>query len=198
MWIPEVWNQFTMQFLIVLEIIQIKFWVQTKTYWIGYSYCRRKRSGLLVLNVEIAVLILFSHEMIKHSDKVVIENCLFISKSISFALLLIFNYWFLFSWDSHNCETFCLSKGFLNVSISNIKRPFRKALINRAISSRNDIRKFFSCKMLGDIPSFKLKKLPAKHFLETHNNHNVVFYLSAIFILLECNLYQITFFRFYL
>ena len=44
----------------------------------------------------------FRHEIIKLPDKVIMENCLFISESINFNLPYIFNHWFTFSSDSHN------------------------------------------------------------------------------------------------
>ena len=40
--------------------------------------------------------VLYKHKMIEHSDKIVIENCLFISKSISFGLLSVLIIGFLF------------------------------------------------------------------------------------------------------
>ena len=39
----------------------------------------------------------FRHEIIKLPDKIKMENCLFIGKSINFNLLPIFNHWFTFS-----------------------------------------------------------------------------------------------------
>ena len=44
-------------------------------------------------------------EIIKLPDKIIMENYLFISKSISFNLPSILNHWFTFSSDSHNYET---------------------------------------------------------------------------------------------
>ena len=46
----------------------------------------------------------------------------------------------------------------------------RETPISNAISSWNDIEKFFSFnKMLHGVPPFKLKSLLAKHFLEIYN-----------------------------
>ena len=89
-----------------------------------------------------------------------------------FDLPLIFNHWFTFSSDPLWYETSSSSKGSLKVDISNIKRYDKEGLINSAISSRNEIEKRISSnKMLRDIPSFELKSLLAKHFLETYNAH---------------------------
>ena len=48
--------------------------------------------------------LLFRHEITKLPDKIIMENCLFISKPINSNLLPIFNHWFTFSSDSHNYE----------------------------------------------------------------------------------------------
>ena len=77
----------------------------------------------------------YRHEIFKLHDKITVENCLFISKSINFGLPSIFNHWFTFSKDSHRYKRSCSSKGFLKVNIVNTKKYGRKALINTAISS---------------------------------------------------------------
>ena len=71
----------------------------------------------------------------KLHDKTIIENCLFISKSISFDLPSIFNNWFTFSSVPHRYETSCSLKGFLKVNNENTKKYSRKALVNSATSS---------------------------------------------------------------
>ena len=54
----------------------------------------------------------YRHEIVKLHDKIITENCLFISKSINFDLPSIFNNWFTFSSDSHRYEASCSLKGF--------------------------------------------------------------------------------------
>ena len=54
----------------------------------------------------------FRLEIIKIPDKILMENCLFTSKSIDFNLPLIFNHWFTFSSDSHDYETLAFQKSF--------------------------------------------------------------------------------------
>ena len=75
----------------------------------------------------------YSHEIIKLHDKIIIENCLFISKSINFDLPSIFSNWFTFYPDSHRYQTSCYLKGFLKVNIANTKKYGRESLINSAI-----------------------------------------------------------------
>ena len=112
----------------------------------------------------------YRHEIVKLHDKIIIENGLFISKSINFNLPSIFNNWFTFSSDSHRYKTSCSLKGFLKVNIANTKKYGRGALINSAISSWNDIQKYFSSnKILHDAPTFKLKSLLKNYFLDTYN-----------------------------
>ena len=86
----------------------------------------------------------FRHEIIKLPDKIIMENCLFISKSIKFNLSPIFNHWFTFSSDSHNYETSSSSKGLLKVKTVNTKKYGREAMTNNAVSSWNNIQKSFS------------------------------------------------------
>ena len=88
----------------------------------------------------------------KSHDKIFVENC-FLSVNL---LILIFHQFYL--------------KGFLKVTSVNTKKNGREALINSALSSWNDIQKYFSSnKMLRDVPTFKLKSLLRKHFLVTYN-----------------------------
>ena len=81
----------------------------------------------------------------KSHDKIFVENC-----------FLSVNQFYL--------------KGFLKVTSVNTKKNGREALINSALSSWNDIQKYLSSnKILRDVPTFKLKSLLRKHFLETYN-----------------------------
>ena len=77
----------------------------------------------------------FRHEIIKLPDKILMEDCLFIIKSVNFNLPSIFNHWFTFYLDSHNYETSSFSKGLLKVKTVNTKKYGRKAMINNAVSS---------------------------------------------------------------
>ena len=114
----------------------------------------------------------FRHEIIKLPDKILMENCLFISKSVNFNLPSIFNHWFTFSSDSHNYETSSSSKGLLKVKTVNTKKYGREAMINNAISSWNNIQKIISSHVLCDLSYSKLKSLLAKYFLKTYSNND--------------------------
>ena len=86
--------------------------------------------------------------MIKICNKIIMENCLFISKSINFNLPPIFNHWFTFSLDSHKYETSRSSRGLLKVKTVNTKKYGREAMTNNAVSSWNNIQKIFSSHVL--------------------------------------------------
>ena len=73
----------------------------------------------------------FRHEIIKLSDKSIVEYYLFISKSINFNLP--FNHWFTFCWDSRKYETSSSSNSLLKVKTVNSKKYGREAMINNAI-----------------------------------------------------------------
>ena len=51
--------------------------------------------------------------ILKFQDKICLENILFISKSLSNLSLSVFNRWFSFSSDQHNCETSSSTQGNL-------------------------------------------------------------------------------------
>ena len=112
----------------------------------------------------------FRHEIIKLPDKIIMENCLFISKSIKFNLSPIFNHWFTFSSDSHNYETSSSSKGLLKVKTVNTKKYGREAMTNNAISC-NNIQTIISSHALRDLSCSKFNSLLVKHFLKPHSNN---------------------------
>ena len=68
--------------------------------------------------------------MVKHPDKIKIENCLFISKCVNNKLSPIFNSWFVFSSTSHNYETSFAIKGDLKISTVTTTRYCKGAFIS--------------------------------------------------------------------
>ena len=113
----------------------------------------------------------FRREIINIFDKTINENCLLISKSINFNLPPIFNHWFTFSSDSHNCETSSTLKDLLKVKIVNAKKYGREVMTNSVISSWNNIQKIISSHVLRDLSYSKLKSLLVKHFLKSYSNN---------------------------
>ena len=76
-----------------------------------------------------------THKIIKLPDKILMENYLFISKSIQFNLPPTFNNCSTFSSDSHNYETSSSSKGLLKLKNVYTKKYCMEAMINNAMSS---------------------------------------------------------------
>ena len=77
--------------------------------------------------------------IIKLPDKISIENCLFVGKSLNNQLPKIFNNWFVFSSDTHKCETSCSEKGMLKVKSFNTKSHGKQAVTYSAINTRNSL-----------------------------------------------------------
>ena len=109
------------------------------------------------------------HKIIKLPNKITMENCLFISKSINFNLSPTFNHW-LCDFQSHNYETSSSSKGLLKVKTVNTKKYGREAMTNNAVSSWNNIQKIFSSHVLRELSYSKLKSLLVKYFLKSYSN----------------------------
>ena len=113
----------------------------------------------------------FKSSFFRHLDKIIMENCIFISKSINFDLPPIFNHCFTFSSDSHNYETSSSSKGLLKVKTVNTKKYGREAMTNNAVLSRNNIQKIFPSHVLQDLSYSRLKSLIVKYFLKSYSNN---------------------------
>ena len=122
---------------------------------------------MLTLVVKVKCSKFLEHEIVKLHGKIVIENCLFISKSINFDLHQFSIIGLPFP-QTHKYKTSYSFKGFLKVNVST-KKYGREALINGARSSWNDIQKYFSSdKMLRDVPTFKVfikEKFPRNSIL---------------------------------
>ena len=113
----------------------------------------------------------FRHEIIKLPEKIIMENCLFISKSIRFDLPPISNHWFTFSSDSYNYETSSSSKGLLKIKTINTKKNGRESMTNNAVSSCNSIQNIFPSHVLRDLSHSILKSLLLKYFLKSYSNN---------------------------
>ena len=106
---------------------------------------------MLTLVVKVKCSKFLEYEIVKLYGKIIIENCLFISKSINFDLPSISNNWFTFSSDSYRYKTYCSFKGFSKGNIVNTKKYGREALISSAISSWNDIFHLIKCYVMSPL-----------------------------------------------
>ena len=66
---------------------------------------QKKALRLIHFEESTPALLFFKSKIVKLSDKIEIENCLFISKHVNNKLPHIFNSWFIFSSTCHNYET---------------------------------------------------------------------------------------------
>ena len=142
---------------------------------------QKKLSTLQVLNLEMLIQILFlKHEIIKPPGKILMENCLFIIKSVTFNLSSIFNNWFTFSSDLHNYEFSSSSKSLIKVKTVNTKEYSWKDVMYNAISSWNNIQKIISSHVLCGLSYSKLKSLLVKYFLKIYSNNCYVLHYLLI------------------
>ena len=114
---------------------------------------------------------LFSESnIIKLPDKISIENCLFVSKSLNNQLPEIFNNWFVFSSDTHRYETSCSEKGMLKVKSFNTKSHGKQAVIYSAINTWNSLQKQLKHFLLHNLFTFQLKNFLKLHYLKTYQH----------------------------
>ena len=81
----------------------------------------------------------YRSSILKLTDKITVENCMFISKCVNNHMPSVFNNWFEFASTSHRYETFCSANDLLKILSCSTKRYGKEAIINSAISSWNKI-----------------------------------------------------------
>ena len=74
-------------------------------------------------------------KILKSFDKTILENCIFISKSLKGLLPSIFNNWFKFSFESHSHGTRWLNLGFLKITSYHPKTHGRYSKFVKSIYS---------------------------------------------------------------
>ena len=114
---------------------------------------------------------LFSESnIIKLPDKISIENCLFVSKSLNNQLPEIFNNWFVLSSDTHRHETSCSEKGMLKVKSFSTISDGREAVVYSAINTWNSFQKQLKHFLLRNLSTFQLKNVLKYHYLKTYQH----------------------------
>ena len=116
--------------------------------------------------------------IIKLPDKISIENCLFVSKSLNNQLPEIFNNWFVFPSDTHRYET-CSEKGMLKVKSFNTKLHGKEAIIYSAINTWSNLQKQLKNFLLCNLTTVKLK-----FFFETSLSENLLTLTHSCFMLI--------------
>ena len=101
---------------------------------------------------------LFSESnIIKLPDKISIENCLFVSKSLNNQLPEIFNNWFVFSSDTHRYETSRSEKGMLKVKSFKAKSHGKKVVTYNAINTWNSLQNQLKHALFRNLSTFQTK-----------------------------------------
>ena len=114
---------------------------------------------------------LFSESnIIRLLDKISVENCLFVSKSLKNQLPEIFSNWFIFSSVTHRYETSCSEKGMLKVKYCNTKSHAKEAVIYSAINTWNNLQKQLKDFLLCHLSTFQLKFFFKYHYLKTYQH----------------------------
>ena len=107
-------------------------------------------------------------KIIKISDKVKIENCLFINKCTNNKLPSIFTNWFTFSSMSHNYQTLFASKGNLQIPSVQTTSYGKNVFVYIVIKNWNDIQKEMKGVMLNTFSLVKLKSLLIPFYLNMY------------------------------
>ena len=110
---------------------------------IDLLFYKKKFLKLLTFSHVTLTLVHYSKNffILKFSDKVILENTLFISNSINNLLPSLFNEWFLFSSDQHNHETSWSSLGNLHKLHNKTNIYGNNSIVVSAINAWNNSQK---------------------------------------------------------
>ena len=104
--------------------------------------------------------------IIKLPDKISMEHCLFVSKSLNNQLPEMFNNWFVFYSDTHRYETSCSEKGMLKEKSFSTKSHGKEAIIYSVINTWNSLQKQLKHFLLRNLATFQLKNFFIKKLLK--------------------------------
>ena len=106
--------------------------------------------------------------ILKFQDKICLENILFVSKSLNNLSPSIFNTWFSFSSDQHNCETSSSTQGNLIKLFYKTNRYGRYSITVSAVESWNKIQKQLKSILYKDLSSNKIKTLVTNFYFKSY------------------------------
>ena len=106
--------------------------------------------------------------ILKFQDKICLENILFFSKSLNNLSPSIFNTWFSFSSDQHNCETSSSTQGNLIKLFYKTNRYGRYSITVSAVESWNKIQKQLKSILYKDLSSNKIKTLVTNFYFKSY------------------------------
>ena len=127
---------------------------------IDLLFYKKKFLKLLTFSHVTLTLVHYSKNffILKFSDKVILENTLFISNSINNLLPSLFNEWFLFSSDQHNHETSWSSLGNLHQLSNKTNIYGNNSIVVSAINACNNSQKRLEIYLRGLSPN-KIKNI---------------------------------------
>ena len=106
--------------------------------------------------------------ILKFQDKICLENILFVSKTLNNLSPSIFNTWFSFSSDQHNCETSSSTQGNLIKLFYKTNRYGRYSITVSAVESWNKIQKQLKSILYKDLSSNKIKTLVTNFYFKSY------------------------------
>lgn len=107
-------------------------------------------------------------KILKLLDTVMIENCIFVNKSLNNLLPSIFQNWFSFSSDIHPYRTSSSSLCLLHIPSFNTNKYGKHSIITSAIYSWNHTQKQIKDLSLFTLKPNKLKSLLSSYFLDLY------------------------------
>ena len=124
----------------------------------------------MIIRYKFDISFLFSESnIIKLPDKISIENCLFVGKSLNHQLPEIFSNCF-FSSDTHRYETSCSEEGMLKVKSFNPKPHGKQVIIYSTINPWNSLQKQLKHFLLRNLSTFQLKNFLKLHYLKSYQH----------------------------
>ena len=106
--------------------------------------------------------------ILKFQDRICLENILFISKSLNNLSPSVFNTWFWFSSDQHNCETSSSTQGNLTKLFYKANKYGKYSIIVSAVEVWNKIQKQLKNILLKDLPPNKTKTVVSNFYFKSY------------------------------
>ena len=123
---------------------------------------------MLIFNQRIPIPVLYLNKapILNVQDKILLDKILFARKSLNNLSPSVFNIWFSFSSDQHNCET--STKGNLIKLFHKTNTYGNYSITVRAVASWNKIQKQLKDMLLKDLSNNKIKTVVSKFYLKSY------------------------------
>ena len=107
-------------------------------------------------------------KILKSFEKTVLENCIFISKSLKGLLPSIFNSWFKFSFESHSHDARWSNLGYFKILFYLTKTYGRCSMFVNAINVWNHLQSCHQNVKFHQLKANKLKEILITFFLNRY------------------------------